>query len=269
MCVCVWYMCTHMQGHSYTKKPVPNAGCLPWSLSLCCFETGFCGTQGPRFQLDWLARKLELPGCTCLLLPQARLQTCLWIWLGSYGFGFSSRFHFSNSPTWGIFSLAPVLLSFFNPPQSLCLFFFSLLFFLLLSTHEKLNFWDPADDNVVSFFLGVLGIRWCQLSCIVALVLIFKQLCHDWFLLSPASPSLLWTTLITTVPWLAMGEFWTSLSVERKLIKLTSFLGESCQEGFLDAKEQLIALKGHRNNPCVKFCLFLCDHIASIYKLPR
>lgn len=166
-------------------------------------------------------------------------------------------------------SLWPLCCFFFNPPQSLCLFFFSLLFFLLLSTHEKLNFWDPADDNVVSFFLGVLGIRWSQLSCIVALVLIFKQFCHDWFLLSPASPSLLWTTLTTIVPWLAMGEFWTSLSVERKLIKLTSFLGESCQEGFLDSKEQLIALKGHRNNLCVEFCLCLCDHIASIYKLPR
>lgn len=89
---------------------------------------------------------------------------------------------------------------------------------------------------MLSFFLGVLRIRWCQLSHIVALVLIFKQLCHDWFLLSPASPSLLWTTLITSVPWLAMGEFWTSLSVERKLIKLTSFLGESYQDGFLDTK---------------------------------
>lgn len=220
MCVCVWYMCTHMQGHSYTKKPVPNAGCLPWSLSLCCFETGFCGTQGPRFQLDWLARKLELPGCI------------------QFSLSFLKCSYLRNLLS------GPCAAFFFNPPQSLCLFF-SLLFFLLLSTHEKLNFWDPADDNVVSFFLGVLGIRWSQLSCIVALVLIFKQLCHDWFLLSPASPSLLWTTLTTIVPWLATGEFWTSLSVERKLIKLTSFLGESCQEGFLDAKEQLMALKGY------------------------
>lgn len=30
-----------------------------------------------------------------------------------------------------------------------------------------------------------------------------------------------------------------------------------------------MALKGHRNNLCVEFCLCLCDHIASIYKLPR
>lgn len=187
----------------------------------------------------------------------------LWIWI-QFSLSFLKCSYLRNLLS------SPCAAFFFNPPHSLCLFFFfSLLFFLLLSTHEKLNFWDPADDNVVSFFLGVLGIRWCQLSCIVALVLIFKQLCHDWFLLSPASPSLLWTTLITTVPWLAMGEFWTSLSVEWKLIKLTSFLGESCQEGFLDATEQLIALKGHRNNLCVEFCLCLCDHIASIYKLPR
>lgn len=38
--------------------------------------------------------------------------------------------------------------------------------------------------------------------------------------------------------------------MERKLIKLTSFLGESYQDGFLDTK-------GNRNNLCVKFCLCL------------
>lgn len=127
-------MCTHMQGHSYTKKPAPNVGCLPQSLYTCCFETGFCGTQSPWFQLDWLAHKLELPGCTCLVLPRLYYRHVsgfdeeLWIWIQ---FSVSQQMLLLEES-----SLAPVLL-FFNPPQSPCLivlFCFFLPLFLLLST---------------------------------------------------------------------------------------------------------------------------------------
>lgn len=56
----------------------------------------------------------------------------------------------------------------------------------------------------VSIFLGALEITSLPLrvgSNFQAIV------CHDWFLLSPTSPSLLWDTPITSVQWLATGEF--------------------------------------------------------------
>lgn len=90
-------------------------------------------------------------------------------------------------------------------------------------------------------------------------------MCHDWFLLSPTRPSLLWTTPITSVQWLAMGEFWTSLSVERKLIKLTSFSGESCQDGFFSKTQELLTfvVKGNRHM-CQVLSVFGIVLLASI-----
>lgn len=134
----------------HTKKTAQDVGCfLPSSLYTLHFETG---SENPEslFQLDRLANKLELQGCTCLLLPHARLQTCLWIWPVSWRFWFTSCFHSKYSYLRSHRSRPHA--AFLHP--KICFWFFFLLFFLLLSTQ---SFWDPTDDTWSFYFLGGFG----------------------------------------------------------------------------------------------------------------